>query len=163
MQYFSHEDAVNPGKYATWTCSITFDKTSNYATKDSITVKNYYGEQSWSEDELTSFQMWGLDSADETTEKWQTEYARTTTPNTNQTCTAARTVGDSALEMVQNDYQWGDFPGFVDIKENTSTQFYSGFKIWSDAGRTQILEDKAGIPFTVFWCEKFTDQAQCES
>ena len=55
MQYFTHEDAINPGKFATWTCSIIFDETSTYARKDSITVKNYYGEQSWSEDELTSF------------------------------------------------------------------------------------------------------------
>ena len=55
MQYFTHEDSANPGKYATWTCSMQFDSASSYASKDSITIKNYYGGESWSEEELTSF------------------------------------------------------------------------------------------------------------
>ena len=61
--------------------------------------------------------MWGAESADESTQKWQLEYATEKSPNTSQTCTAARSVGDSVLKLIGDKYSWGQFPGFVELKK----------------------------------------------
>ena len=38
LQYFSHEDPVNPGLYASWACLIQYDMTTGlpYATKEDV-------------------------------------------------------------------------------------------------------------------------------
>ena len=83
LQYFSHEDPANPGLYASWACLIQYDMTTGltYATKEDVTVKNYYGSNqmtvqdtphlsyisTFNAPDATAFSMWGAESANEST------------------------------------------------------------------------------------------------
>ena len=96
--------------------------------------------------------MWNLDDEADTTQKWQEEYAREASPNTSQTCTAGRSIGDKIFEIAP-DIEWGDRPGFIDIKYGVDYTFYSGYKIWSSAADTTIELEKDGRPFVVNWGE----------
>ena len=55
--------------------------------------------------------MWGLDDEEDTTQKWQDEYAREVSPNTSQTCTAGRSYGYKTLDLLRwkgdSDIEWG--------------------------------------------------------
>ena len=51
MQYFRHEDVDDPGKFATWTCTIEFDISDAdqmYTSKSDVKLRYYYGAEDWS-------------------------------------------------------------------------------------------------------------------
>ena len=47
--------------------------------------------------------------------------------------------------------EWGDEPGFVDLKMDTDITIYSGFKVWDNLNSTQPYFEADGTPFVIYW------------